>query len=165
MKPFEGFGNTAVALAASVAAGLLLGILFYIGRESFGYQYRWGSESHELRVLNGIQFGVVCGAALFVFLFRRIRAPRGQRADFRRKSRNAAEIADIVERFLNGKSLYPQEWNDFVECRHLDAHLDSYRKRCYELDRLVNRPDPQDAKALGELRSMVDELRGFSTQG
>jgi hypothetical protein len=89
----------------------------------------------------------------------------GQQAAFRRKSKNATEIADIVERFLNGTSLYPQEWNDFVECRHPDAHLDSCRKRCDELDPLVNRPDPQDARALAELRSMVDELRRLPTPG
>ena len=87
----------------------------------------------------------------------------GQQAAFRRKSKNATEIAGIVERFLNGTSLYPQEWNDFVECRHPDAHLDSYRKRCDELDPLVNCPDPQDARALAELRSMVDELRRLPT--
>jgi hypothetical protein len=85
----------------------------------------------------------------------------GQQEAFRSKSKNATEIADIVERFLNGASLYPQEWNDFVEGRYPDAQLDSYRKRCYELDPLVNRPDPQDTKALAELRSIVDELRRF----
>jgi hypothetical protein len=80
-----------------------------------------------------------------------------------RKSKNATEIADVISRFLTGKSLYPQEWNDFIECRHPDAHLDWYRKRCYELDPLVNCPDPQDAKALADLRTMVDELRRFPT--
>jgi hypothetical protein len=89
----------------------------------------------------------------------------GQRAAFRRKSKNTTEIADLVERFLTGTSLYPQEWNDFVECRHPDAHLDSYRKRCYDLDPLVNCPNPQDAKALSDLRTMVDELRRRSTSG
>ena len=87
----------------------------------------------------------------------------GQEAAFRRRPKNANEIADIVERFLNCTSLYPQEWNDFVECTHKDAHLDSYRKRCYELDPLVNCPDPQDAKALADLRVIVQDLRRLST--
>ena len=87
----------------------------------------------------------------------------GQQAAFRRKSKNATEIADIVARFLSGTSLYPQEWNNFIECRHPDAHLDSYRKRCYELDSLVNCPGPQDTKALAELRSVVGELRRLPT--
>jgi hypothetical protein len=86
----------------------------------------------------------------------------GQRAAFRRKEKTAGEVASLIERFLNGTSLYPQAWNDFVECGHLDRMLDSYRKRCHELDPLVKCPDPQDAKALGELRGMVDELRNHS---
>jgi hypothetical protein len=77
----------------------------------------------------------------------------------RKKPRTAAEIAGIVERFLDGNSLYPQEWNDFVEGRERDASLDPYRKKCYELDPLVNCPDPQDPKAIAELRGMVKELR------
>jgi hypothetical protein len=89
----------------------------------------------------------------------------GQQAAFRRKSKSATEIADIVERFLNGTSLYRGEWNHFVECRLPDAYLDSYRKRCDELDPLVNCPGPQDARALAELRSMVEELRRLPTSG
>jgi hypothetical protein len=71
-------------------------------------------------------------------------------------TKTATEIADLIERFLNKVSLYPQEWNDFVECRHPDKFLDSYRKRCDLLD-------PRDPKALEELRNMVQELRTFST--
>jgi hypothetical protein len=86
----------------------------------------------------------------------------GQRAAMKYKPKTATEIADLIERFVNGKSLYPQEWNDFVESRHPDGKLDLYRKRCDELDPQVNCPDPQDAKALAELRRMVDELRSLS---
>jgi hypothetical protein len=75
------------------------------------------------------------------------------------KARTAAQIADIIERFLNENSLYPQEWNDFVECSQPEERLDCYRKKCYELDPLVNSPDPQDPKAIEELRIMVVELR------
>jgi hypothetical protein len=77
----------------------------------------------------------------------------------RKRPRTAAEIADIIERFLNQNSLYPQEWSDFVECRERDRGLDSYRKRCYELDPLVNSPSPQDLQAAAELRNMIYELR------
>ena len=76
-----------------------------------------------------------------------------------KQRRTAKQIADIIERFLTGNSLYPQEWNDFVECSERDSRLDIYRKRCYELDPLVNCPSPQDAKAVAELRSMIDQLR------
>jgi len=72
MNPFERIGKTVVALVVSAAAGLILGISFYMRRESFGYQYPWGSFSPELRVLDALQFGLVCGAALGVFLFRKI---------------------------------------------------------------------------------------------
>jgi len=89
----------------------------------------------------------------------------GQRAAFRNKPKNADEIANTIERFLNNASLYPQEWNDFIERRHPDAHLDSYRRRCYELDPFVNNTEPQDAKAVANLRNMVHELRSLSTPG
>jgi hypothetical protein len=89
----------------------------------------------------------------------------GQRAAIKYKPRTAAEIADLIERFLNGRSLYPQEWNDFVECRLTDKKLDLYRKRCNELDPHVNCDDLQEAKPLAELRRMVDELRSLSAIG
>jgi len=87
----------------------------------------------------------------------------GQREAFKYKPKTAMEIADIIERFINGTSLYPQEWNDFVESPSRDKSLDSYRRRCEELDPLVNSPDAQDHKALTELRAMINELRRRST--
>jgi hypothetical protein len=78
------------------------------------------------------------------------------------KVKKAAEIAQIIDRFLNGRSLYPQEWNDFVESRHPDRKLDSFRQRCNELDPLVNCPAPQNANALAELKNMADALRKLS---
>ena len=89
----------------------------------------------------------------------------GQRAAFRRKPKTANESADLIDSFLNGTSLYPQEWNDFVDCEHPDKMLDAYRKRCDLLDPLVNCPDPQDPKALEELKNVVHELRRLSTPG
>ncbi len=76
-----------------------------------------------------------------------------------RDEKTAEEIAGIIERFLMGNNRYPQEWNDFVECRQSDEGLEKYRKRCDELDPLVNRPEPIDSDAIAELRSIVDELR------
>jgi hypothetical protein len=77
----------------------------------------------------------------------------------RRRRKTAGEIAGIIERFLNGTSRYPQEWNDFHECGLPDADLDKYRKRCDLLDHLVNSPEPQDSDAMAELRRMIEELR------
>jgi hypothetical protein len=76
-----------------------------------------------------------------------------------RRGKTAGEIAGIIERFLNDASLYPQEWNDFIERRQPNAELDCYRKRCDTLDPLVNSPEPQDSDAIAELRNMVSELR------
>jgi hypothetical protein len=75
--------------------------------------------------------------------------------------RNATktEVADLIERFLNNRLSYPQEWNDFVECRQKDSDVEVYRKKCYDLDPLVNCPDPADQDAITELRLMAEELR------
>jgi hypothetical protein len=82
----------------------------------------------------------------------------------RKQPRTAEEIAGIIERFLTGNSLYPQEWNDFVECSERDPRLDVYRKRCYDLDPLVNCPGQQDPKAVAELGTMIDQLRRSEMQ-
>ena len=74
-----------------------------------------------------------------------------------------SEVAQLIERFLEARSLYPQEWNDFVETSQRDQEMDIYRKRCYELDPLVNRPGDPDPEAVAELRSMITRLRGSDT--
>jgi len=76
------------------------------------------------------------------------------------RDKSLSEIADLIERFLNGNSLYAQEWNDFVDCSQRDPIANKYRKRCDELNPGVNRPDPQDKYAVEELRKMIKELRG-----
>jgi hypothetical protein len=76
-----------------------------------------------------------------------------------KRGKTAKEIAEIVERFLSDASMYPQEWNDFIECAQPDPKLESYRKRCCALDPLVNSPEPQDSAAIAELRSIVAELQ------
>ena len=42
-----------------------------------------------------------------------------------------------------------------MECREPDAVVDSYRKRRYDLDPLVNRPDPVDEDAVAQLRGIL----------
>lgn len=69
------------------------------------------------------------------------------------------EVADLIDRFLANRELYPQEWNDFVECPQKDPDVEVYGKTCDELDPLLNRPDPIDQEALAELRLMAEELR------
>ncbi|PYV76347.1 MAG: hypothetical protein DMG96_14360 [Acidobacteria bacterium] len=72
-----------------------------------------------------------------------------------RRRRTKAEVAELIERFLENRLTYQQEWNDFVECREPDAVVDSYRKRRYDLDPLVNRPDPVDEDAVAQLRGIL----------
>jgi hypothetical protein len=67
------YRRTAEALLASLASGLVISACFYWARQSFGWRFYWGSETHELRVLDALQVGLLCGFALFVFLFRRLR--------------------------------------------------------------------------------------------
>ena len=89
----------------------------------------------------------------------------GQRAAYRRKPKTAGEIADLIDRFLSGTSLYSREWNDFVGRSHPDKMLDSFRKRCDSIGSRVNGPAAPDPIALEELKNMVQELRRFSTLG
>jgi hypothetical protein len=65
--------QTVEALLASLASGLVIGVCFYWARQSFGWKFYWGSETHELRVLDAVQVGLLGGFALFVFLVRRLR--------------------------------------------------------------------------------------------
>jgi len=70
-------------------------------------------------------------------------------------------MADLIERFLEGRLAYPREWNDFVDCSQQSSEMDGYRSTCYELDPFVNCPDPQDKESLDELRRLVDTLRNY----
>ena len=74
------------------------------------------------------------------------------------------EVAELIERFLEHKSLYPQEWNDFVDTPQQDQEVDVYRKRCHQLDPMVNRPGNPDPESVAKLRSIIGVLRPQSTQ-
>jgi len=49
------------------------------------------------------------------------------------KQKTRSEVADLIVRFIENRSSYPQEWNDFVECRHSDPAVEHVRKRCHDL--------------------------------
>ena len=36
-----------------------------------------------------------------------------------KKNMNREEVAQLIERFLEDRSLYPQEWNDFVDASQI----------------------------------------------
>ncbi len=76
-----------------------------------------------------------------------------------KRDMSRGEVADLIERFLEARPSYPQEWNDFVETPQQEGDIESYRKRLNELDPLVNCPGDQDPKAVAELRSILHKLR------
>jgi hypothetical protein len=79
-----------------------------------------------------------------------------------KKNMNFLEVAELIERFLEERSLYPQEWNDFVDTPQEDKNVEGFRLRCYHLDPSVNRPGIPDRGAIEELRSIVKTLRSNS---
>jgi hypothetical protein len=76
-----------------------------------------------------------------------------------KRNMSSEEAAQVIKRFLARESDYPQEWNDFVETRQQGHIVELYRKRCYELDPLVNRPNPPEQPAVEELHSIIQRLR------
>jgi hypothetical protein len=79
-----------------------------------------------------------------------------------KKNMNREEAAQLIERFLESRSRYPQEWNDFVDTRQQDGVIDDYRRQCYELDPLVNRPGVPDPEAVARLKGIIQRLRSGS---
>jgi len=91
------------------------------------------------------------------------------------RTKTPGQIADIIERFLTGSQLYPQEFNDFYDSSVLDAELEPYKERCEVLHAqfgpdnssqliLLGLEDRQqqerrEAAAAKELEQIVAELR------
>jgi hypothetical protein len=76
-----------------------------------------------------------------------------------KKNMNREEVAQSIERFLENRSRYPQEWNDFVDTPQEDSVIENYRRECYELDPLVNRPGVPDPDAVARLKGIIERLR------
>jgi hypothetical protein len=76
-----------------------------------------------------------------------------------KKNMNNEEAAQLIERFLERRSLYPQEWNDFVDTSQEDGVIENYRRQCGELDPLVNRPGVPDPDAVARLQEIIEGLR------
>ena len=76
-----------------------------------------------------------------------------------KKNMNRQEAAGVIERFLEGRSLYPQEWNDFVDTPQEDSVIETCRQQCYGLDPLLNRPGTPDSSALNDLKRALERLR------
>lgn len=76
-----------------------------------------------------------------------------------KENMNSEEAAQLIERFLEGRSLYPQEWNDFVDASQKHTVIETCRRQCEELDPLVNRPGVPDPDAIARLKGIIDHLR------
>lgn len=76
-----------------------------------------------------------------------------------KKNMNIEEVAQLIERFLEGRSLYPQEWNDFVDTVQDDSVVENYRRQCRVLDPLVNRPGVPDPDVVARLQGIIKCLR------
>ena len=93
-------------------------------------------------------------------------------------TKTPGQAADIIERFLARTGLYPQEFNDFIDCSLSDPRLDAYRQRCEILHSdfetgfearggaliLLSLEDRQrqpqrEAAAIEALKQIVEELR------
>jgi hypothetical protein len=77
----------------------------------------------------------------------------------KRKRLTVHNVGHIIERFLNNSPRYPQEWNDFVDTAQRSPNSERLRRRCYDLDPLVNVPGQGDGTALAELRMMAASAR------
>lgn len=75
-----------------------------------------------------------------------------------KKDMKPIEAAQVIGRYLENQSLYPQEWNDFVETPQTNKTVEFYRQRCYQLDPMVSSPEGADPKAVLELKSIINEL-------
>jgi hypothetical protein len=84
---------------------------------------------------------------------------RNLRARIMSRRATKRQVADLIDRFLERRLKYPQEWNDFVECSQRDPEVEVYRKRCYALDPYINCPLPVDEDEVASLKAMVLELR------
>jgi hypothetical protein len=80
-----------------------------------------------------------------------------------KKNMNAEDVAQLIERFLANQSLYPQEWNDFVDTPQKDPAIESYRKECDELAPRVNRQGELERNAIARLRKIIEQLRSTTS--
>lgn len=58
----------------------------------------------------------------------------------------------MVEGFVSGKSLYPEEWQDFVASTHADIELNLCRKRCADFTVQLEPSNAQDPNVLAEIK-------------
>ena len=91
--------------------------------------------------------GIVSGIALSAILV------MTHRYHARRQSMNDQDVADLLERRLNGAVGQSREWANFVDVPFKNPHLEAIRKRCLEFDSLVSE------ERRSSLKDLIQELR------
>lgn len=76
-----------------------------------------------------------------------------------KKNMTSEEVAQLIERFLDNQSLYPQEWNDFVDTPQTSPVIEAYRRQCEDLEHRFNYQSEPDEIALAQLQEMIVRLR------
>lgn len=65
-----------------------------------------------------------------------------------------------MERFVNNESLYPQEWNDFIDCGQENPETEAIRRRCDEvIQPLLEEQGEVAEKAIAEVHAMIRWMR------
>jgi len=69
------------------------------------------------------------------------------------------QLADAIERHLEGRDAGPWDWGEFTAARIADEHLDKIRIRCIEIGDAAS-----SQKSRQELREIISELRCLEEQ-
>jgi hypothetical protein len=92
----------------------------------------------------------------------RISKGRGQLIGMMTKGVTAAEVADVIERFLDGSGGDPWAWDDFISIPLKDPDLEAVRRRCASIGDEFP-PDTPSAycspRGMEVLRSIAARLR------
>jgi hypothetical protein len=91
--------------------------------------------------------GIISAAAILAILIKTFRYHA------RRQSMNHKDVADLLQRRLEGAVGQSQEWANFVDAPFKNPHLEAIRTRCREFDSLVTE------ERRSALKALIQELR------
>jgi hypothetical protein len=88
------------------------------------------------------------------------------------RNKTAAEIADLIERFLANRGAKNREWYDFLDQSHADPRVDVFRGQCQRMNdqfqsdkkSLDLTRDDRWQDATNELRKIAWQLRDFEKE-
>jgi len=91
--------------------------------------------------------GIVFAIALFAFV------AKTYRYSVRRQGMTDEDVADLLQRRLDGAVGQSQEWANFVDVPFKNHHLEAIRRRCFEFDSLVTE------ERRSALKDLIQKLR------